>query len=574
MKSFSEIKKNTKNDYSLFPGLRIAILGNFPTQFFNQSIKGIAFDYKLNLDILEIDYNLIEQTVFNTESELYKFKPNFVIILKSSIKFLNKYNQLNEDTRYDFSDSTIRETKNIIEKINQTVTTQIIINNYNEINDFVYGNYGNKIESSFIFQLRKFNFELMKLSILNVNVNILDLSSIQNQFGRNSIFKPSQYATSELNFDLDSTVIISKNILDIISAKIGNSKKCIVLDLDNTLWGGIIGDDGIENIELGNLGIGKAFTEFQYWLKKLNERGIILAVCSKNDYDTAKNAFINHPDMILKMDNISIFKANWESKSKNIKEIKTSLNISYDSMVFFDDSEYERALIKNQIPEITVPDLPLDPAEYLMYLSNLNLFEIGSISEEDKDRTKFYKQKIDALNSKSEFTNETDFLISLEMKCKVDLFNKYNIPRIQQLSQRSNQFNFRTIRYNELDIKNIIENKSYHAFTFSLSDKFGDHGLVSAIVLKELGNQELFIDNWFMSCRVLKRGLESFILNHIINYAKLKGYKLIIAEYLSTSKNGILKNFFQENNFSFIKNRWELKLNVIPQTNFITQIET
>lgn len=571
LKSFIEIKKNLKQDYSQFSRIKIVVMGDYPTQFITQGIKAIGYEYKLDFEILEIDYNLIEQIVFNTSSNFYTFKPSFVIILRSSNKLLNKFNDLID--RSQLSQSILLNIQSIYEKINENLKTEILINNFNEINDFVYGNYANKIVDSFIYQVRKINYKLMDLCIEKKNLHIIDLSTIQNIYGQKIIFNPTKYITSELNFELDSTVIIAKNIVDIINAQNGGSKKCIIIDLDNTIWGGLIGDDGIENIELGNLGVGKAFTEFQHWLKKLNERGIILAVCSKNDEEIAINVFNNHPDMVLKKEHIAIFKINWNPKYKNIEEIQKILNISFDSMVYFDDSKFERESIKRYLPEIIVPDLPDDPAEYLNYLSCLNLFEIGSYSNEDINRTKFYHKKIKAIENALEFKNEDDYLVSLNMKCKVNSFNVFNLPRIVQLSQRSNQFNFRTIRYTENDIKNIMDDKSFHGFTFSLSDKFGDNGLVSVIVLKEINNHEFFIENWFMSCRVLKRGLESFILNHIITFAKSKGIKIIIGEYLSNPKNVILKDFFKENGFLFTNNRWELKVSETIKVDFIEPIE-
>jgi FkbH-like protein len=235
----------------------------------------------------------------------------------------------------------------------------------------------------------------------------------------------------------------------------GKFKKCVVLDLDNTVWGGIIGDDGLENIQVGSLGIGKAFTEFQYWVKKLKNRGVIVAVCSKNTESVAKEPFEKHPDMVLKLDDIAVFIANWENKVDNIRKIQQILNIGFDSMVFLDDNPFERNMVRENIPGLLVPELPEDPAEYLEYLYTLDLFETVSYTDNDAERTRQYQIEAQRITLFEKFTNEDDFLESLNMVSVVESFSKFNIPRVAQLSQRSNQFNLRTIRYTEADLEHI-----------------------------------------------------------------------------------------------------------------------
>ena len=397
--------------------------------------------------------------------------------------------------------------------------------NFNEINDRIFGSYSNKNESAFIYQIRKINYLLSGLGSKYSNLHILDLSSIQNEIGSSKMFSSTQYVTSGMVFSLEALPIIAKHCVDIISGLEGNIKKCIVLDLDNTLWGGIIGDDGIENIQLGGLGIGKAFIELQTWIKELKNRGIILAVCSKNNEDTAKLPFEKHPEMVLKLADISVFVANWENKASNIKYIQKVLNIGFDSMVFLDDNPFERNLVKEHISGICIPELPEDPALYLEYLYSLNLFETFGVSEEDGDRTLQYQIEAKRVQFQKNFVNEEDYLKSLNMVATVEGLNEFNTPRIAQLAQRSNQFNLRTIRYTENDLINFQTDKSIHPFVFHLEDKFGKHGIIGFIVLKEIAPNILFIENWFMSCRILKRGMENYILNTIVEFAKNKNYK-------------------------------------------------
>ena len=321
--------------------------------------------------------------------------------------------------------------------------------------------------------------------------------------------------------------------------------------MDNTLWGGIIGDDGLENIQIGDLGIGKAFTELQLWIKQLQKRGIILAVCSKNTESIAKEPFEKHPEMKLRLDDIAVFVANWENKVDNIRHIQSVLNIGFDSMVFLDDNPFERNMVKTNIPEIAVPELPEDPVEYLPFLRAANLFETASFTENDEKRTRQYQQESWRATVQKSFSNEDEFLASLNMGSVIQPFNKFNIPRVAQLTQRSNQFNLRTIRYTENEIRAIADSAEYCPLTFTLEDRFGDYGLISVVILKKK-NDGLFIDTWIMSCRVLKRGMERFVLNEIVATANRSGYASIQGEYIPTAKNAMVNDHYKTLGFKNI----------------------
>jgi FkbH-like protein len=376
---------------------------------------------------------------------------------------------------------------------------------------------------------------------------------LQNVFGRRFMFAPNVYMTTEMVLSVNALPYVASRVVDIISAIRGQFKKCLILDLDNTVWGGVIGDDGLEGIELGHgLGIGKAFTEFQMWVKKLKQRGIIICVASKNNEETAKEPFKKHPDMLLKLDDIAVFQANWETKVDNIRTIQSILNIGFDSMVFLDDNPFERNIVRENIPGITVPELPDDPAMYLEYLYSLNLFETASYSNADKDRTKQYQVEAKRVSLSKTFTNEADFLKSLNMVSTVSGFTKFNMPRVAQLSQRSNQFNLRTVRYTETDIELMAKDPDVIDLSFTLEDKFGDNGLIAVVIMKQQDDETLFVDTWFMSCRVLKRGMENFTLNTMVEYAKAKGYKKIIGEYIPTPKNKMVEQHYQNLGFSAI----------------------
>jgi len=560
MKTFLELKKNLKKDFSHLQAKKIALLGDSATQFLFQTLKAAGYEREYNLDIFEADFNQVERQIFDTSSELYEFKPEIVVIFQSTHKLLSKYNKQNLNEAQHLADERLDLVSKFIEVIQSNLGAKIIYYNYPEINDSVFGNYSNKLPFSFLYQLRKLNYELMNLSIQHFNFFICDMSGIQNQLGKATMFDTSVYINTEMILSLDALPHIAYNTIDIIAALYGKFKKCLILDLDNTTWGGIIGDDGLENIQIGTLGIGKAFTELQLWAKKLKERGVILAICSKNTESVAKEPFEKHPDMVLRLDDIAVFVANWENKADNIRHIQNVLNIGFDSMVFLDDNPFERNLVRENIKDITVPELPEDPADYLEYLYTLNLFETVSFSALDTERTKQYQVESQRMELQKKFTNEEDYLKTLNMTSLIEPFNKFNMPRVAQLSQRSNQFNLRTVRYTEADIQLLAESGKNFTFAFTLDDKFGENGLICVVILEKLNEQDLFIDTWFMSCRVLKRGMEDFVLNTLINFAQENGFENIIGEYLPTQKNEMVKNHYHNLGFISVEDKWQINV--------------
>ena len=556
--TYNDLKKNCKkartllaNDDNKLPHLKIALLGDSATQFLAVAIEGMAYEKGYCAELFEAEYNQIERQILDPTSEFYAFGADYTIIFQSTHKLLERYSCLPVERQKLLAE----ERMDFIRTLSQSVSGRIVYYNYPEIDDCVFGSYANKVESSFVWQLRKLNCELMNLAQSNPQFFICDLAALQSKFGRDMMYDSSVYMSTEMLLSIDILPYVAARTMDIICAAEGRFKKCLILDLDNTVWGGVVGDDGWENIQIGHgLGIGKAFTEFQEWIKKLKNRGIIIAVCSKNDEDKAKEPFEKNPEMVLHLDDIAVFQANWETKVDNIRTIQRILNIGFDSMVFLDDNPFERNMVRENIAGITVPELPEDPGEYLEYLYSLNLFETASYSGADKDRTKQYQIEAQRVSLAKTFTNEADFLKSLNMVSKVTGFDTFNTPRVAQLSQRSNQFNLRTVRYTEADIKAIEADKAhYAAFSFTLEDKFGDNGLICVVILEKRDAATLFVDTWFMSCRVLKRGMENFTLNTITDYARANGYKRIIGEYLPTAKNKMVEEHYPKLGFTKIE---------------------
>lgn len=549
MKSLRELKKLAREELD-GPKIKVTLLGDTATQLLVVAIKGEAVDRRLSLNIYEGEYNQVERQLMDPTSELYEYDAEITIIFQSTHKLGEYHSSLSIDRQERLADERLSFISSLCENPS-FANKKIIYFNYPEIEDTVFGSYANKVVSSFSYQLRKLNYELMNLSRQYPNLFICDIAGLQNLFGRRFMFAPNVYMTTEMVLSVNALPYVASRVVDIIAAIKGQFKKCLILDLDNTVWGGVIGDDGLEGIELGHgLGIGKAFTEFQMWVKKLKQRGIIICVASKNNEETAKEPFEKHPDMVLKLDDIAVFQANWETKVDNIRTIQSILNIGFDSMVFLDDNPFERNIVRENIPGITVPELPEDPAMYLEYLYSLNLFETASYSNADKDRTKQYQVEAKRVSLSKTFTNEADFLKSLNMVSTVSGFTKFNTPRIAQLSQRSNQFNLRTVRYTETDIELMAKDPDVIDLSFTLEDKFGDNGLIAVVIMKKQNAETLFVDTWFMSCRVLKRGMENFTLNTMVERAKAKGYKRIIGEYIPTPKNKMVEMHYANLGFS------------------------
>lgn len=556
---FSQLEKNCKKTMdNIADQYSLAVLGNCATQHLAIAIKGYAYEENIGLNVYDADYNQIDAQVMDEQSELYAFTPDFTLFYLCTEKIYEEFCGLPSNTRKEFAAHVMQKIERYWNCVNQHCQTHILQFNFIPIDDRVFGNFGNKMEDSFIYQIRKLNYLLMEKCRQYSNVFVIDIDYLLQVFGQDSVRDEKMYYVAKMPLSTKILPVAAEQVVKVIKSIKGKIKKCIILDLDNTLWGGVIGDDGIENIQIGELGIGHAFSELQMWLRELRKRGILLAVCSKNEEDIAKEPFLRHPEMVLKMEDISMFVANWEDKGTNIKQIQKTLNIGMDSIVFLDDNPFERNLVKSMIPEITVPDLPDDPAQYLKYVKSLNLFETASYSEADKDRTKQYQEEAGRVQLQQQYESYEDYLESLEMMAEVKPFDKFHFSRIAQLTQRSNQFNLRTVRYTEQEIEKLASDEGHLTLYFTLKDKFGDYGLISVVIMDKLDLGTLFISEWLMSCRVLKRGVEEFVADEIIQTAYENGFHTVVGEYIRTPKNNMVSELYGKMGFERIEiNRYK-----------------
>lgn len=560
MRDFNYLKRNLKKDFSGMNTIKCAIVADSSVQLLTQAIRGQGYEDGLNIIIS--DYSIDD--VFNQSAAFYT-DHDYVILFLSVEKLQEAFYRTRE--KESFFQVQQEKYQNVISHLKGS-KARILIYTLGEINDGLWGNYANRTPNAFLYHLREIN-EGLRVLAKTEDISLIDFNLLQLNLGADHFHDPKLYIAADMVLSVDSLPLIAKSTVDVIKAGLGKSYKCVVLDLDNTLWGGIIGEDGLEKIQIGDLGIGKAYSLFQLWLKQLKERGILLAVCSKNDEELALQAF-DHPEMVLEKDDFAVFVANWENKADNIQYIRSVLNIGFDSMIFVDDSAFERNLLREMLPEVFVPEMPADTAEYVSFLASLNLFETVTLSENDTERTKQYQDEALRKTASVNFTDYKDYLKSLEMKALIKQPDAFSLPRIAQLATRANQFNLRTVRYSESDLERLTLTGDYETLSVSLEDKFGDYGLIAYIVLKEQNKQSVFIENWAMSCRVLQRGVEDLILNEVVKKLAKLGYSELLGEYLPSTKNSLVTDLYARLGFEKDGNLWKLSLiNYLPKAHFI-----
>lgn len=544
--TYQELKKLAKASAEGCPAVRLAILGDSATQQLAVALKGMGVARGLALEVFDADYDQMDTQTVDPHSALYAFAPDYVLLFPCVEKLLMRYQTTPPKSRALFAQTECHRYCALFERIARYSKAKLLLVDFPACTDGVFGNGALCTAESFPYQRLLLNAKLAEQLCSDYpNVYPVALSAIQTQLGQERFFDARIWHLAKLAVRTEVLPFFASAVVDVIQSLRGQIKKCVVLDLDNTLWGGVIGDDGLEGIELGELGAGPAFIALQHWLKNLQERGVLLAVCSKNNADTAMEAFEKHPDMVLRLSDIAMFVANWDDKASNIRHIRQTLNIGMDSIVFLDDNPFERDLVRAVLPEVTVPELPEDPALVLPYLQSLCLFEAAGCSEEDRVRTQRYQAQISRAEAEQNYDSYEAYLASLDMKAVVEPFVPFYFARIAQLTQRSNQFNLRTVRYTEAEIAAIAADDGFITRYMTLSDRFGEHGLVSVVILQKRQNA-LFIDTWLMSCRVLRRGAEQYLFDRIVEATLENGFDTLVGEYLPTAKNAMVADFYAQ----------------------------
>jgi len=447
--------------------------------------------------------------------------------------------------------------------------TSIVQQNFLDTEPALFGNFDSGVPASPRRLVRRLNERLTDLARAE-GVTLLDLDAASARDGLGAWFDAGRWLQARMEISPAAVPAYGEQVARILAALRGLSHKCLVLDLDNTLWGGVIGDDGLEGIVLGQgHAAGEAFLALQRYVKLLARRGVILAVCSKNEPANAEQPFLQHPDMILKREDIACFVANWEPKAGNLQRIAQELNIGLDSLVLLDDNPVERAHVRQELPMVAVPELPADPALYVNCLAGAGYFEAVGLTAEDLQRSSQYAGLSARSAAQRESADASDFLAGLDMRMRAGPAGAVDLPRVAQLINKTNQFNLTTRRHTLESVSAFAADESALVLQFRLRDRFGDDGLVSAMILVPVAGEAgtLDIDTWVMSCRVFGRQLEHAALNVAVAAARARGARRLSGTYIPTAKNGVVKDLFAELGFEAASppdaagiTRWSLEL--------------
>ena len=535
--------KNTK--FKKIKKLKILFITDLTLSFFYDRLKFSFLKYGIKKENSEVKFENFYKLNFLKIKEQF----DFVFVKLDVNKFLTiKDLEINSNTNKLVKEKT-NQLSSFLKGIKLRTKCNLIISNFNLSEISAYGNFDYLVNFSLNGVIKLINENLYKISIKEKYFKVFDLNSISNLVGSANFINNTLYSISKINYDLKYNGYLSERFSSLCASLIGKVKKVIVLDLDNTLWGGILGDDGYEGINLdSNDAVGEGFLKFQKTLLNYKNSGIILAVSSKNFEKNVIAAFDKNSKMIIKKKDISIFKCNWENKANTIQEISEILNLNLAPCIFLDDNPVERNLVRKFLPKVTVPELPEDPVNYAKFLHVASYFNKDTITNEDRKRTDDYISNLKRTESKINFKDYKDYLKSLNMVATYKIFEKKYIDRITQLIMRSNQFNLTTRRYNEKKIFEIMSNKKYCPIKIELKDKFSDNGIISLVILK-FEKDICEIDSWIMSCRVLERGLEKATMKLLLDICNKKKIKKLLGKYIRTEKNDLVKDHYEKLKF-------------------------
>jgi FkbH-like protein len=559
---------------------RIAILGGSTTTEVKSMLEIFLLAQGVQPVFYESGYNRYFEDVLFENPDLWNFKPNLVFVHTNS-QNISEFPALLE-SEVEVEGRVRREMtrfESLWEKIHEELGAVIIQNNFDLPSLRPLGN----LEASEAFGgvnfVLRLNAEFASYARSHSHLLINDILYLSAQVGRAAWFRPSYWYAFHMALSPTASVALGHNVAAIIKSLYGKTKKCLVLDLDETLWGGVIGDDGPQNLILGkDHPVGEAYLDFQRYVKKLGQRGIILAVCSKNDHENAKEGF-SHPDSILKLEDFSAFKANWNMKPENIREIAAELNIGLDSIVFVDDNPVERSLVEEQLPEVAVPHVGSDVSVFAEVLEHERYFEVDKIVQDDLWRSAYYSSNAERSTGQSKFSAYGDFLASLEMTAEIDSFRPVYLERITQLINKTNQFNLTTRRYTSGEVEAIAQDPAFLTLYGRLADKFGDNGLVS-VVVGQILDDVLQLDLWLMSCRVLKREMEFAVFDALVEQCQLRGIRKIVGVYIASKKNGMVAGHYASLGFSAMSGTsedgelwaYDVPPNYSPRTRYIRRV--
>jgi FkbH-like protein len=543
-----DIQVSTEKDF-----LSIAIIGS-------STLEPLAacLDVKTRMEGFQTStyiggFNTYRQEALDKNSPLYNGNPDIIILSVDATSvldklFLSKFVRASENQRIAMRADLVTGISSVAETLEKNTSAMILVNNLIVPVFSPLGIVDNKQKTG----LKKFfegaNEALAGLFMKSNRVFIVDLDSISSNYGKSRVLNWNTWYRGSIPFSEDFTPILADEYLRYIRALKGKTKKCIVLDLDNTLWGGIIGEDGLEGIKLSNTSPGIEYVDFQRGLLSFYNRGIILAICSKNNYDDAIKVFQEHPYQVLKEEHFAAMRINWQNKAVNIADLAKEINIGLDSMVFFDDNPVERAQVSQSHPEVLVVELPKNPRLYRQTLENLNVLDVLSLTKEDLVRGEMYAGKRKRAELEQSAESIEDFLRTLDLKVKIQPVNDFDTPRVVQLIGKTNQFNLTTRRYTDAEVRQFREKKDSIIYSMAVTDKFGDEGVVGVAIVKKK-DDDWWVDSFLMSCRVIGRSAETALLARIVADARDGKAKRVIGEYIPTKKNPPAADLYEKHGF-------------------------
>jgi len=529
---------------------RIAVLGSGVLDFWAGLLRPALFGYGIGCEIVTGEYDQYQQEVLDPASQLATFRPEIVVLAV-------------DWRRLGLSDETAdpaNAVRNLIDGMTalwrtcqQRYRAAVIQTNFEIPEVDPLGRLSAASPGGRARVIQRLNLELWDAA-QQAGVAVLDVEQLAAATGKRNWSDPGMWIAAKQYPAADAVPPLTRNLAALVRAVCGLTSKCAVLDLDGTLWGGVIGEDGLGGIRLGGDAEGEAYTAFHQYLLGLRGRGIPLAVCSKNNEEDARSVFRRHPETVLKEDDFAVFLANWEPKPDNLRRIAAMLNVGLDSLVFLDDNPVERNLVRRELPDVEVPELPDDPARYAEALHATYLFESLSLTDEDRRRADTYRENVERTELAAGSTNLDDYLVSLRMKVDLRPFDEANLPRIVQLINKTNQFSVTTRRTTASEVTAWMQDPAWYTQFMRLQDKFGDSGLTGVMIAVREG-ETLRIVNWLMSCRVLGRRIENLMLASLMRHARHAGAAAVIGEYLPTAKNGQTADLFDRFGFERIEER-------------------
>ena len=561
-----------------FTPVKVALVGDGTLSLVASPIEGSGLRHGVLIDVVLGGYNAAVHESFDETSAVRAAKPDLVVLATDCrILGLSRATASCEAAN-DLVEAAFARTRMIIERMRKSARGGVIVQTVPGPTDSLFGSF-DRVEGTSPFAMTEAFNEKLREWARSRGIVIADIARLAASIGYERWDDPRHWHASKLPFSPEFTPVYADVIARVVGALMGKAKKVLVLDLDNTLWGGVIGDDGLDGITLGQgSSTGEAFVAVQNFALDLRQRGVVLAVCSKNEDATARRPFKEHPEMALKEGHIAVFQANWTDKASNLRAIAEKLNLGVDSLVFVDDNPVEREQVRRELPMVGVPELPEDPAYYPRFLAAAGYFEAVAFSDEDRARADQYQTNAARAELMSSSSDMDSYLRSLDMHCHIGPVSSVNRARVAQLINKSNQYNLTTRRYTEAQVADLETRPDKLMLQARLEDRFGDNGIISIVIVDKTG-RKWDIDTWLMSCRVLGRRVENAVLKTIADYARSQGATALTGSYIPSAKNQMVQDHFKKLSFTLTDKsesgatRWRLDLAEYDESELPMRIE-